>query len=67
MRHVLICLVLAGCVTQTYPDSLKLRECKYEATKATAGGTFYGARGTIDGAYAEALAYRQIRDACMAR
>ena len=66
MKYTVICLLLAACATH-YPDSPKLRQCNYEATKATAGGTFYGARGTIDGAYAEALAYRQIRDACMAR
>ncbi len=48
-------------------DSPKLRTCKYQATAATAGGTFYGARGVIDGAYAEAMAYRQILDACMAQ
>ncbi len=66
MKLAILCLILAACATP-YPDSPKARECKYEATKATAGGTFYGARGTIDGAYAEALAYRQIMDACMAR
>jgi hypothetical protein len=66
MKYLIICLTLAACATP-YPDSPKARECKYEATKATAGGTFYGARGTIDGAYAEALAYRQIMDACTAR
>jgi len=66
MKYTVICLLLAACATP-YPDSPRYRECNYEATKATAGGTFYGARGTIDGAYAEALAYRQILDACMAR
>lgn len=66
MKLVILCALLTACATH-YPDSPKLRECNWEAKKATAGGTFYGARGTIDGAYAEALAYRQIMDACMAR
>ena len=63
-----LALVLAGCVGgQTYEDSPKFRTCKYQATAATTGGTFYGAKGVIDGAYAEALAYRKILDACMAQ
>ena len=66
MRYTLICLALVACATP-YPDSPKLRECNYEATKATAGRNFYGATGVIDGAYAENLARRQILDACMAR
>lgn len=66
MKYTVICLLLAACATH-YPDSPKLRECNWEAKKATAGRNFYGATGVFDGAYAEALAYRQIRDACMAR
>ena len=63
-----LALVLAGCVGgQTYEDSPKFRTCKYQATAATTGGTLYGAKGVIDGAYAEAIAYRQILDACMAQ
>lgn len=65
---ITLAIILAGCATgPAYEDSPKLRTCKYQATAATAGGTFYGARGVIDGAYAEALAYRQILDACMAQ
>jgi hypothetical protein len=65
---VTLILVLAGCATgPAYVDSPKLRACKYQATAATTGGTFYGARGVIDGAYAEALAYREILNSCMAQ
>lgn len=64
----LAALMLTACVQQpAYPDSPKYRACKYDATRATTGGQFYGARGTIDGAYAEAAAYRNILNACMAQ
>lgn len=66
MRYILLCLALTACATP-YPDSPRYRECNYEATKATAGGTFYGARGVVAEAYAEAVAHREILDACMAR
>lgn len=65
---ITLAIVLAGCATgPAYVDSPKLRACQYQATAVTAGGTFYGARGVIDGAYAEALAYRQILNSCMAQ
>lgn len=61
-------LTLTACVASPqYADSPQLRECNYEATKATAGGTFYGATTTVGAAYAEARAYQIVRDACMAR
>jgi hypothetical protein len=66
MKYLIICLTLAACVTN-YPDSPKLRECTWEAKKETAGRNFYGARGVIDGAISEVMAYNEIRDACMAR
>jgi len=44
-----------------------LRECNWEAKKATAGRNFYGATGVFDGALSEVMAYNEIRDACMAR
>lgn len=63
---LLMGIVLTACVQQPmYEDSPKYRACKYEATKATTGGTFYGARGPIEGAYAERLAYRNVLKACM--
>lgn len=66
---ITLAVVLAGCATgPAYTNSPKLRACQYQATVVTTGGTFYGARGgVIDGAYAEALAYRKILDACMAQ
>jgi|GEM_PF-3179793 len=65
---LILFLTLAGCVSQPqYPDSPKLRQCKYEATKATAGKNFYGATSTVGGAYSEGLAYRNILEACMAQ
>lgn len=69
MKYTLIvALLLVGCAAaQTYPDSPKLRQCKFEATKATAGRNFYGATSVIGGAYAEGIAYREILDSCMAQ
>lgn len=69
MRYTLILAVLlAGCVSQPqYPDSPKLRQCMFEATKATAGKNFYGGTGVIGGAYSEGLAYRNILEVCMAQ
>lgn len=68
MKTILIVVILAGCAQQpVYEDSAKYRACKYDATRATAGGTFYGARGIIEGAYAERLAYRNVLNACMAQ
>ncbi|WP_291986391.1 hypothetical protein [Candidatus Accumulibacter sp. ACC007] len=65
---LILLLALAGCVAQPqYPDSPKLRQCKFEATKATAGKNFYGGTGVIGGAYSEQLAYRNILEACMAQ
>lgn len=65
---ITLAIALAGCATgPAYEDSPKLRTCQYQATALTTGGTFYGARGVIDGAYAEAMAYRKILDACMAQ
>ena len=66
MKYTVICLLLAACATP-YPDSPKLRECNWEAKKATAGRNFYGATGVFDGALSEVMAYNEIRDACMAR
>ena len=48
-----------------YQDSPKYRQCQYEAIKATRGQQFYGARGIIAEAYAEALVKRDIVNACM--
>jgi len=66
MKLVILCALLTACATH-YPDSPKLRECTWEAKKATAGRNFYGATGVIDGAMSEVMAYNEIRDACMAR
>ena len=58
--------MLTACSTAPpYPDTAKYQACDYEATKATAGGTFYRATSTFGAAYAEAKAYRQVLDACM--
>ena len=71
MKNVIsatVLVLLVGCVTQPqYPDSPKLRQCKFDATKATAGKNFYGGTGMIGGAYSEGLAYRQVLEACMAQ
>lgn len=67
MTTVTLLVLLAGCAMQPqYPDSPKLRQCKFEATKATAGKNFYGGTGVIGGAYSEGLAYKNILEACMA-
>lgn len=64
----IISLIIAGCATSPrYQESDKLRACRFDATKATAGGTFYGARTVVGGAYAEHMAYQQVLDACMAQ
>jgi hypothetical protein len=70
MKYVtgVLLALLAGCAAQPqYLDSPKYRQCKFEATKATAGGNFYGATTVVGGAYAEGIAYRQVLDACMAQ
>jgi len=68
MKTILLSALLAGCVAMPqYPDSPKLRQCKFEVTKATAGKNFYGATGAFDGAYAQNLVYRDILEACMAQ
>ncbi len=63
---IVLCAMLSGCVAvPTYPDSPKLRQCQYEAVKATRSQRFYGATGVIGEAYAEALVSRDILEACM--
>jgi hypothetical protein len=63
---LLLTLLLTACAGgQAYPDSPKYRQCQYDAIKATRGQQFYGARGIIAEAYAEALVKRDIIDACM--
>lgn len=63
---LLLTLLLTACAGgQVYPDSPKYRQCQYDAIKATRGQQFYGARGIIAEAYAEALVKRDIIDACM--
>lgn len=56
-------LTLTACVASPqYADSPHLRECNYEATKATAGGTFYGATTTVGAAYAEDALCHKLPD-----
>jgi len=64
----ILATLLAACAgAQAYPDSPKLRNCRYEATKATAGGGNYGTNNWLVQGYAEGLAYLRVLDACMAR
>lgn len=64
----ILATILAACAgAPAYPDSPKLRNCQYEATKATAGGGNYGTNNWVAQGYAEGMAYRRVLDACMAR
>lgn len=64
----ILATLLAACAgAPAYPDSQKLRNCQYEATKATAGGGNYGTNNWVAQGYAEGMAYRRVLDACMAR